>query len=114
MRATATMGRLPHRPMRPGGDEFAVLAWDAPLAARSAERRAFPSPCMGLPSGRPGQALMQPGFRDRPVTFDSGGRDGEGAGCFVNIQAGEKLQLDDLAQARVECRQIVERLVQGK
>ena len=55
---------------------------------------------------------MEPGFRCCPIALDGGMGDAKRFRDFVDVQAGEELQFDDLDEARIKQRERSERFVQ--
>ena len=59
----------------------------------------------------PAQDLAQPGSRERPFRFHRRGGQIQCGGCFLDRQAGEVAQHDDLCFTAVETLQLIERAV---
>ena len=60
------------------------------------------------------ELARQPRARDRPVPFDGCRRDRHRLGGLFNREATEEPQFDEASLLEIECRQFLERIVEGE
>ena len=57
------------------------------------------------------QLRLQPGFDKAPLTLDGANGKLQSAGCFLDSQAGKVPQIDNLALARIDALEFLQRFI---